>query len=61
MRRGKAKDVRRAVAQEQQAEAAERTPEEQLKCLDRRLGKDIGAVKERLKLNKRAKAQKEES
>jgi hypothetical protein len=52
MRRGKAKDVRRAVAQEQQAEAAERTPEEQLKCLDRRLGKDIGAVKERLKLNK---------
>jgi len=44
---GSAKEYRRKRAIERQKIAADRTPEEQLHILDKRLGKDVGAVRER--------------
>lgn len=44
------------AAQERQKMAAERTPEEQLRRLDERLGKGMGAKKERVRLEASIKA-----
>lgn len=49
----KGKEERRERANERAEVAANRTPEEQLKRLDQKFGKDQGASKERLKLKKR--------
>lgn len=43
--------TRKAEAQARQEGAAQLTPEERLTVLDTRLGKDQGAVKERLRLH----------
>jgi hypothetical protein len=53
MRRGSADRERRRSAAEGRAEVrASRTPRQQLDKLDALLGKDIGAVKERARLEK---------
>jgi hypothetical protein len=49
----KGREERRERANERAEVAANRTPEEQLKRLDQKFGKDQGASKERLKLKKR--------
>ena len=47
---GKGREIRREEAEERQAERDKLTPGQQLEILDKRLGRDIGASKERLKL-----------
>lgn len=47
------KELRKKFALERQEETSKRTPQEQLKRLDLKFGKDCGAVKERAKLNKK--------
>ena len=44
------RESRREAAEELQAERATRTPAQQLSLLDKRLGKDTGACKERARL-----------
>jgi hypothetical protein len=51
-------EVRRAEAVQRAEDRATRTPQEQLRILDRRLGAGVGAQKERLKLNKLIEAGK---
>lgn len=53
------KEQRRADAQERQAEAAKRTPEEQLARLDLKFGPGLGAKKERAKLAARIAARQQ--
>ncbi len=49
------KEQRRKEAESRAAARAKRTPTEQLAKLDAKLGKDVGAVKERLKLLEQVK------
>ena len=51
-------NARRASARQRQEEASKRTPQQQLERLDQLLGKDVGAVKERARLQARIKAGK---
>jgi len=44
------REIRREEAEERQAERDKLTPEQQLTTLDKRLGSDIGAISERLRL-----------
>ena len=44
------REIRREEAEERQTERDKLTPGQQLEILDKRLGRDIGAPKERLKL-----------
>ncbi len=44
------RDLRSAEARKRQEERNKRTPEEQLKLLDEKLGIDTGAIKERTRL-----------
>lgn len=44
------KQARREKAEQRNQEAASRTPTEQLKRLDEKLGKGVGAKKERVRL-----------
>ena len=46
------KEELREVAERNAMERAKRTPQQQLDLLDNRLGKDIGAVRERKRLKK---------
>lgn len=46
------KEEKRMEAEIRQKIASERTPQQQLAVLDRKLGKGVGAVKERAKLHK---------
>jgi len=46
------RDLRGAEALKRQEERNKRTPEEQLKLLDEKLGIDTGAIKERVRLMK---------
>lgn len=43
-------EVRRKMARERQEERKKRSPREQLRLLDQRLGKGLGAAKERERL-----------
>jgi len=52
----KSRQMRREEAIERQVERDKLTPEQQLELLDRRLGKDDGAMKERVRLMKQAVA-----
>jgi len=45
-------DVKRAEAKERTEARSKRTPQQQLDLLDQRLGKGVGAQKERAKLTK---------
>ena len=44
------REIRREEAEERQAERDKLTPEQQLATLDKRLGNDVGAISERLRL-----------
>jgi hypothetical protein len=44
------REIRREEAEERQVERDKLTPEQQLTTLDKRLGSDIGAISERLRL-----------
>jgi len=50
------REIRMEEALERQTERGKLTPDQQLKVLDERLGKDLGAVKERIRLMKQAVA-----
>jgi hypothetical protein len=50
----KSRQTRREEAVERQEERDKLTPEQQIEVLDRRLGKDDGAIKERVRLMKQA-------
>lgn len=56
--RDAAKTARHLDAEERAQERADRTPQQQLDYLDRRLGKGLGAVRERAKLAALIKAPK---
>ena len=49
-------EIRRAEAIERQEHWSSLTPQEQLVELDRRLGKGVGAVRQRFKINQRLKS-----
>jgi len=51
----KLKEIRQAEAKERAAFYKKLTPEEKIKQLDKRLGKGVGAVKERKRLTKHEK------
>ena len=60
--KGPASHARRQETAQASAEAREnRTPQQQLELLDQRLGEEIGAVKERLRLREHLSRQAEES
>jgi hypothetical protein len=50
------REIRREEAEERQVERDKLTPDQQLRVLDERLGKDSGAMKERVKLMKQSVA-----
>jgi len=49
------KEENRSKAKKRKATRSKRTPQQQLDILDQRLGKGVGAVKERLKLEEQLK------
>ena len=49
-------EIRREAAIERQEHWSSLTPQEQLVELDRRLGKGVGAVRQRFKINQRLKS-----
>ena len=49
-------EIRRGEAIERQEHWSSLTPQEQLVELDRRLGKGVGAVRQRFKINQRLKS-----
>ena len=50
------REIRREEAIERQEHWSSLTPQEQLVELDRRLGKGVGAVRQRFKINQRLKS-----
>ena len=54
--RSTTREIRREEAEVRQAARDQLTPQQQLEVLDRRLGKDEGAVKERVRLMRQAVA-----